>query len=74
MIKTILLVNGPHDGTKVVDQGQSFIDVEVFDGGMKVGATIGYARYEIEESRERAFWLENRWRGPITQIITDDDE
>lgn len=63
------LINGPYDGREIEDLGSVVVRMAVYDGGLIPGATIGEAIYEPNETRELAFWSDNRWMGTLEEII-----
>lgn len=69
----ITLHGGPWDGLWVDDRGQAEIAICTYEAKIPIkGQRCGEAVYEVEGGR--AFWLENRWHGPLLEEIDADEE
>lgn len=63
------LINGPYNGREIEDSGTVVVNLCIYDGGERVGAIGGIARYEPSADRSMAFWEGNTWNGKIEGII-----
>jgi hypothetical protein len=65
----VILINGPYNGRQIEDSGTVIVSMSVYDGGYRVGAKLGTARYEPSVDRRLAFWEGNTWHGELLGII-----
>lgn len=62
------LIGGPYSGNEILDNGACVVHLALRDG-----KRLGTAKYEPNELRDMAFWLDNEWLGEIVDEIPHDN-